>query len=184
MSQFPLGVPLIFEEELLLWTVENIYTKKECDNLIKLIKKSNPKPATTNFSFRNQDRVILDRPQFTTDLFSRLKSHLPAKIANLKLIGINERLRMYRYQKGQRFSPHTDHWYQPHTDRITLHSILVYLNDDFVGGETKFTEQIEKTVVPKTGMVAIFQHKIRHEGCEVRRGIKYAIRTDTIYEKV
>ena len=31
-------------------------------------------------------------------------------------------------------------------------------------------------------MVAIFQHKIRHEGCPVRRGIKYGMRSDVIYE--
>jgi prolyl 4-hydroxylase len=45
-------------------------------------------------------------------------------------------------------------------------------------------EQIESTIIPQTGMVVIFQHKIRHEGCKVIRGVKYAIRTDTIYEKI
>ena len=58
----------------------------------------------------------------------------------------------------------------------------IYFNDDFDGGETRFQEQIEQTVVPKSGKVAIFQHKIRHEGCPVRRGIKYAMRSDVIYE--
>jgi hypothetical protein len=31
-------------------------------------------------------------------------------------------------------------------------------------------------------MAASFQHKIRHEGCRVRRGVKYAMRSDVIYE--
>lgn len=28
---------------------------------------------------------------------------------------------------------------------------------------------------------AIFQHKIRHEGCALTRGTKYVLRTDVIY---
>jgi len=31
-------------------------------------------------------------------------------------------------------------------------------------------------------MVAVFQHKLRDEGCAVRRGVKYAMRSDVIYE--
>ena len=66
--------------------------------------------------------------------------------------------------------------------RITLLTVLVYFNDDFEGGETRFMEQVEEVVVPRPGRAAIFQHKIRHEGCTVTRGCKYALRTDVIYE--
>jgi ATP-binding cassette subfamily B protein len=31
-------------------------------------------------------------------------------------------------------------------------------------------EELEETVVPKPGRVAIFQHKLRHAGCPVERG--------------
>ena len=152
--------------------------------LIDLIKNSVPKLASNNVGFRNQDRVIRDDLKISCELFLRLKPHLPQQIENFKLVGLNERLRMYRYRKGQSFSPHTDHWYRPNERQITLHSVLVYLNENFTGGETKFMEQVEKTIVPKTGMVAIFQHKIRHEGCTVKTGIKYALRTDAIFEKM
>jgi prolyl 4-hydroxylase len=60
--------------------------------------------------------------------------------------------------------------------------VLVYFNDDFEGGETQFLEQLDEIVVPEPGLVAIFQHKIRHEGRPVRRGTKYAMRTDVVYE--
>lgn len=39
-------------------------------------------------------------------------------------------------------------------------------------------------VSPKRGMVALFQHKLRHEGRPVVRGTKYAMRSDVIYEAV
>jgi len=74
-----------------------------------------------------------------------------------------------------------DHWYRPSDREITLHTVLTYFNDNFEGGETAVHEQVEQTVIPKPGRVAIFQHKLRHEGRPVTRGRKYAMRTDVVY---
>lgn len=75
-----------------------------------------------------------------------------------------------------------DHWYRPSDREITLHTVLAYFNDGFTGGETAFQEQLEAVVVPKAGRVAIFQHKLRHEGRPILAGVKYAMRSDVIYE--
>jgi len=171
-----------FETEQLLWSVRDVYTEAECRDFIELIERSAPTLATNNPLYRDQDRVIRDDPAIAEELFRRLRPHLPEQIRMLRLVGLNERLRMYRYRAGQRFEPHMDHWYRPSENRITLHTVLVYFNDDFEGGETRFQEQVEETIIPERGMAAIFQHKIRHEGCPVRRGIKYAMRSDVIYE--
>ncbi len=175
-------VPIRFESEPLLWVVDDIYSVEECRKFIQFIERSSPKLATNNPLYRNQDRVIIDDFNKSQELFKRLRSHLPEKMGQLILIGLNERLRFYRYQVGQSFSPHMDHWYRPNDHQITLHTVLVYFNDDFEGGETIFQEQLDQIVVPKPGRVAIFQHKIRHEGSEVRKGIKYAMRTEVIYQ--
>jgi hypothetical protein len=74
-----------------------------------------------------------------------------------------------------------DHWYQPTPTVTSLLTVLVYLNDDFEGGQTRFMEQLDEVVEPERGAAVLFQHKIRHEGCEVRRGKKYALRTDVMY---
>ena len=177
-------VPFRFESECFLWTVENVYSSKECDRLISLIEASAPTIATNNPMFRDQDRVIRDDPEISADLFRRLRPRIPSRMGNFVLVGLNERLRMYRYRSGQRFAPHMDRGYCPNDSQVTLHSVLVYLNADFEGGETRFTEQLEHTVVPKTGMTVIFQHKLTHEGCTVRTGTKYAMRTDVIYERL
>ena len=175
-------IPMRFEAEPLLWTVADVYTEAECHDFIDFIERSSPTLATNNPLYRDQDRVIKDDSGVAEDLFRRLRPHLPGQINTLRLVGLNERLRLNRYRAGQRFEPHMDHWYRPSENRVTLHTVLVYFNDDFEGGETRFQEQIERTIIPKRGMAAIFQHKIRHEGCPVRRGIKYAMRSDVIYE--
>lgn len=177
----PVEVPFRFEDEPLLWWVDDVYSPEECAAFIASIEGSSPELATGNALYRDQDRVVRDDPSAAGELFRRLRPHLPGRMGELALVGLNPRLRMYRYRPGQRFSPHMDHWFRPNDAQVTLHTVLVYFNHDFEGGETRFMEQIEETVRPRAGRVAIFQHKIRHEGCEVLRGTKYAMRTDAIY---
>lgn len=179
----PLEVPMRFEEERLLWHVDDVYTAAECATFVALVESSSPTLATNNPLYRDQDRVIRDDPALATDLFVRLRPHLPERMGTLQLARLNDRLRFYRYRPGQRFEPHMDHWYRPSDDEITLHTVLVYFNDDFEGGETAFQEQLDAVVVPKPGRVALFQHKLRHEGRPVLRGTKYAMRSDVIYRR-
>ncbi len=181
-TSMPFDVPMRFDSAPLLWTVDAVYSQQECRAFVDFIEKSSPELATNNPMYRDQDRVIRDDPAAAAELCRRLAPHLPQTIGSLTLVGINERLRFYRYRPGQRFAPHMDHWYQPSDRRITLLTLLAYFNDDFEGGETRFEEQLQQVVKPKPGLVALFQHKVRHEGCEVVRGIKYAMRSDVIYE--
>lgn len=175
-------VPMRFPNTDLLWTVPDVYTPDECAAFVARIEAEDPQLATHNPLYRDQDRVIFDDPHTADDLFARLRPHLPARISDLALVGLNDRLRCYRYAPGQRFAPHMDHWYQPTPTRITLLTVLLYFNGDFEGGATRFCEQLDRVVQPQPGLVAIFQHKLRHEGCPVTRGAKYALRTDALYE--
>jgi prolyl 4-hydroxylase len=175
-------LPMRFDDAPLLWTVPDVYSPEECRQTVRDIERWGPTIATNNAIYRDQDRVMRDDPERAAALLRRLGPHLPERIGPLRLVGLNARLRFYRYQPGQRFPPHMDHWYWPSPTQVTLLTVLVYFNDDFEGGETRFLEQLDAVVVPKAGMVAIFQHKVRHEGCPVLRGTKYAMRTDAIYE--
>ena len=181
--EYPLGVKFRYDSVPLLWEIENVYSPLECQQFIQKINQANPAIATNNPSFRNQDRVIFDDADIANDLFQRIKNFIPQQVEQFQVTRLNERLRCYRYNISQRFAPHMDHWYQANDREISLFSVLIYFNNDFEGGETKFMEQLEKSVMPEVGKAAIFQHKIRHEGCEVTAGIKYAMRTDLMYLK-
>jgi len=174
-------VPMRFDDPPLLWVIDDVYQPQECQALIDQIERRSSTLATNNPIYRDQDRMIVDDVCFAQDLLIRLRPHLPTNMGELTLDRLNDHLRMYRYQRGQRFAPHMDHWYQPDDQHISLLTVLIYLNDDFGGGETRFMEQLEQVVTPRTGSVAVFQHKIRHEGCPMVWGSKYAIRSDVIY---
>jgi hypothetical protein len=71
-------------------------------------------------------------------------------------------------------------------------TFLIYLNDDFEGGETRFympTEDgmVARGVVPKRGSVLVFPQgntcSLIHEGSAVTSGTKYVIRTDVLYRQ-
>jgi hypothetical protein len=56
----PIDVPMRFEAEQMLWTVEQVYTPSECADLVTMIERSSPALATNNPLYRDQDRVIRD----------------------------------------------------------------------------------------------------------------------------
>jgi prolyl 4-hydroxylase len=101
----------------------------------------------------------------------------------MQVVGANERLRCYRYAPGQRFKPHFDGSFARDHDERSLLTFMVYLNDDFEGGETALLD-LDQMVAPKTGSALLFQHPILHEGCTVTRGVKYALRSDIMYRRI
>lgn len=129
---------------------------------------------------RNNTRLMLDDPKRTAWLWDKLAPRLPrVRGVEPQAVGLNERLRFYRYDPGQRFAPHFDGYYQrPNGERSRL-TFLVFLNEGFEGGETVFPQG---RVVPKTGTALCFVHRLLHEGAEVLAGRKYVLRSDVMYE--
>ena len=64
------------------------------------------------------------------------------------------------------------------TSQLTL---LIYLNDGFVGGDTDFRDF---RVVPKQGDALLFVHDTWHEGAAVESGVKYVLRSDVLYRSI
>jgi hypothetical protein len=80
-----------------------------------------------------------------------------------------------RYDVGDRFATHVDAIASTQWQSRQL-AALVYLNDDFEGGETRFCHPgPEITIKPEAGKVALFPpfHTHPHEGLPVTSGTKY-----------
>lgn len=89
-----------------------------------------------------------------------------------------ETLQCVRYSEGQQFKPH----YDVNAHNRPLHTLLLYLNDDFDGGETFFPE-LNVKIKPAQGRVLHFLNcdeadqvllQAIHAGLPVQRGVKYA----------
>lgn len=131
---------------------------------------------------RNNDRVIYDNPDLAERLWQRVSEFFPSEPQWLmKPVGLNERFRLYRYSPGQHFRPHRDgSFHREGTSERSTTTLMVYLNDDCVGGETRFLAH-DVSVTPVTGMGLFFVHPLLHEGAEVTAGRKYVLRTDVMF---
>lgn len=130
---------------------------------------------------RDNSRAAIEDATVATLLWSRLATKLPPR-NGLRPAGINERLRFYRYEPGQSFPAHTDGYHADDAGRRSELTLLLYLNSDFEGGETVFTET-GKGYQPATGAALIFPHDLWHEGRPLKSGRKYVLRTDVMFAR-
>jgi hypothetical protein len=182
----------------LLATVPDLYTKEECAQMLLDVAKVEWLPATVNShegrvvdaKLRDSTTAVLKNEALAPQLFERIQPHVPSSMfvedprvssrTSMALTGIYLPLRIYRYEPGQHLGLHQDQGYAGPDGSRSLLTLMVYLNDDFEGGETDFPEQNER-IVPKIGTALWFQHMLLHSGSRVARGTKYVLRSDVLY---
>ena len=168
-------------------TVSGFFTHEECDAYIQLAESIgfDDAPISTAFGpvirkdVRNNLRVMLDDQERAEDLWSRILDYIPHKLGDWNVCGVNERLRFYRYDLGQLFDWHYDGYFERDNGERSHLTFMVYLNDDFEGGETTIERM---TITPQKGMALFFIHQLRHKGQPVVKGRKYVLRTDVMYQ--
>ena len=181
---------LIIPDRLL--TIEGFFSPEECAQQIARSEGAGYEAATIstrggavmNTAIRNNDRLIADDPALAQLLWQRVKPFVPSPLFEREAIGLNERLRYYRYEPGQTFKPHQDGSFKRENGEKSQVTFMVYLNDGFGGGSTNFDLRYphgEVEVVPRAGMALLFVHSFRHEGAVVTSGAKYVLRSDVMY---
>ena len=174
----------------LAWTIDALLSPAECAELIGDPEGHEWLAATVNRAegraverkLRDNTVAVLRDPGLAMRLFERVRPHLPETMSGMDVFGVHVPLRIYRYQVGQRFGVHQDQSYFADDRTRSLLTFMVYLNEDFVGGETEFVD-LKRTIVPKTGLALLFQHMLNHAGAAVAGGTKYVLRSDILYRE-
>jgi prolyl 4-hydroxylase len=169
--------------------VPGFFTPEECDDAIRLTEAHGFRaaPITTYRGFvmrpdvRNNTRVMIDDHDAARRLWERMESLVRPSVGDWTAVGLNERFRYYRYDEGQYFKRHADGAFVRSDVERSLYTAMVYLNDGFTGGATEFIGH--DPVVPRRGMLLLFDHGLVHEGAAVTRGRKYVLRTDVMYRQ-
>ena len=179
------------------FTLENFLTPEECKAFIERSEAIGYEESKIRVRFgadvtevmnkdvRDNERVIFDDIELAASLFERVKQYLPQELDETKeweLLGLNERFRFYRYKDGQQFKQHKDGAFVRNENEISKVTMILYLNEDFEGGATRFVLENEYEE-PKLGKLLLFRHPILHAGCPVFTGTKYVLRTDVMYKK-
>lgn len=172
-----------------IFLIEDFITDEECDHYIDLTQDKDFEEAKINVhgnqvmnkGVRNNDRLMVFDNDLAKNLFQRANEFLPQTHEDDKILDFNEMFRIYKYSPGKRFKMHRDGSYVRNESEKSFYTFMIYLNDDFEGGETQFENLF--TVAPKKGSALVFYHPLRHEGKTLISGLKYVLRTDVMYYK-
>ncbi|GMH43888.1 hypothetical protein BSKO_11822 [Bryopsis sp. KO-2023] len=164
------------------------------------------KGAAYGEAFRDNDRVAINDPSLASALWEKTglrEIFAEIVVGKLKAIGLNPNLRFYRYSPGQKFGRHIDESVSTGPGECTLFTLLVYLSgapapgsnvkrkngeEALVGGETVFygnKNRVLASVTPTVGLALLHIHGDdcnEHEAMEVRRGVKYVLRSDVLFK--
>jgi hypothetical protein len=180
--------------------LDNVFTKEECDSLIKLSEETpdNYEIAKISYddeqvidtNYRNNQRWLKFDKNLADTFFNKIKSYIPIEFDGNPVSCLNERLSFLKYSTGEYFRAHEDGCYiRPDNSAMSYITVQIYLNDvkEEDGGATTFMKDTynriyqDYSVIPKVGRVLLFEHDIEHEGSILKNGLKYCIRTDVMY---
>jgi prolyl 4-hydroxylase len=169
-----------------IFTIEDFLTRQEClDTIVKsegigyeLAKVNTASGAKVRTDIRNNSRAFYKSEELAQELWEKLLPVAPSPLGHSTAIGLNELFRFYRYQRGHQFKGHYDESYVRNAQEASYFTFMVYLNDNFQGGDTTFRGL---RVRPRQGMALLFLHSLYHEGSEVTQGVKYVLRSDVMY---
>lgn len=169
-----------------IWTLRNFISKEECCKLISLSEEKGYEEAKINLrsgsqmmkSIRNNSRLLYTDITLAEKYWNILKPYCPEYLEDWRALGLNEQFRFYKYENDERFKRHIDGRFRRNETEESRITFMIYLNDDFKGGKTAFDDI---TIKPETGSALLFIHELKHEGCPVISGTKYALRSDVMY---
>ena len=174
-----------------MYEIPNFLSHLECDEIIKHIDANHNRSSVVVGGTDRSD-ITDHRTSSTSNLNTNdnLISSVHDKIsAHLNLPRENgESLQGQLYEQGQYFKPHNDFFTGPAYDMHCrasgnrTHTLMVYLNDDFAGGETNFPN-LNKMVKPEKGKAIWWKNMHEdqvltdtlHEGVPVKSGKKYIV---------
>lgn len=198
----------------------NVLTKYEREQLISISEQLGFLPdaaVSLPRSVRHNDSLTWIVDEQTDGIIWRRIAHLmddrQAIFGGSKALGINARFRFYRYNPDDYFKPHSDGSWpgsrvindelvaNAYPDRYSQMTFLIFLSEDFQGGETRFLVNADEPTKPATandpvknvdirtpaGGILCFPHGMHpahciHSSVPITDGIKYIIRSDVLFE--
>lgn len=174
-----------------VFSIEGFLSDEECDSLIALANAEGLKPSslqagrsmeeTTDRSTRSSSNAWLARGAANvTDQIYQRAAHLLKMDEDLlqKPVGddyhphehsLAESLQVVRYKEQEEYQAHHDFVFPPAFNRhqpTRFATLLMYLNDDFEGGQTVFPRAVNAqyhdgiTVQPKKGKAVLFYNML------------------------
>jgi len=183
-----------------MYNFVNVLSKLECEQLRSLLDFSPIEEkiqlelihgalAKKEYLIRTNIRRNFVDAQVARLIWRAVKNFLPSVLPDgRKLAGIRTKMNYYRYGPGQYFKTHVDGGYRfTATGETSEYTFIVYLNDDFQGGTTRFCPLSEwnfqaRDVSPVQGGMLVFRHQdMKHCGAAITHGFKHILQGMVMY---
>ena len=172
-------------------SISNIFTEDEINSYIQKIEEF----STNENSFNTRDiyKKIKRKDETHSELvFSRIKNILPEfysdrKGIKWKIYGVSDYIFYSHIKENESIGIHSDTGtvFDRIENRYSKFTLLTYLTDDFLGGETIFyTDEENIQITPETNKTIFFDIDLFHEGLKVVSGNKLWIKSEIIYTKI
>lgn len=155
-----------------IYEIKDFLNKEECDLYLKEIEVKHHNES----NFTDVGKMI-NKKWKSKELNEVFYDKLVKYISNENILRPNDVIMSGTYYPGNGFGMHTDTglYYNRETKEKTRWTLLIYLNEDFNGGETVFYNEVwtvKKIVKPETGKAILFDIDLWHAGNEVLDGKK------------
>ena len=177
---------------------DHCFTKQFCQNLIHKFDPlvESAEQFCERYDDRQNSRFVVFDQSLADEIYTILRqneitipTHLKEGDTVLNFAGLHNKIRFCKYVKGDHFGKHYDYITTVHNKLVSRFTVMIYLNQDFEGGETRFLQHdfphdLNFEIHPKEGDCIVFSqedNRLLHEGAKVVSGVKYLLRTDAIY---
>lgn len=172
-----------------LWELYNVLTEDECKKIIQMGEEEGFYESRV-YNKNGQDELDTKNRLSGTISFTNKSDPVIMRISEMteQLTGLpienQEFLQLTKYNEGGKYKPHFDTGIGDTDNKGAgdrRATFLIYLNDDFKGGETNFPS-IGLTIQPKRGKAILFWNtdkdeniyeESKHQGMSVLEGQKY-----------
>lgn len=151
-----------------LYVEDNFLSPEECATIIGLYKKASEvitKPHCSYVPIGDPDAEHMPmKHELVEDIWFR-QSVISKRLAG----AVMQWAQIYKWKQGQKMGLHNDV-----ASRHTVYTSVLYLNDDFEGGETQLEDGT--TIVPKQGRIFFYDgisyfHRVK----QLNSGTRYTI---------
>ena len=153
---------------------EGLFSSRECKGMIEIFER-NAKGEL------DKPDEMLDGKYARFDFTDERLARLVGERLGTEYV-VSPRFYVSKYWEGGSIEEHFDGNFEAEVGGVAMKSkfsVVVYLNADFTGGGTRFSESGD-VVKPVAGKCLVFDQKLEHSGEKVEEGIKYILRTDLI----
>lgn len=150
-----------------IYEILDFLTKKEQDIFLEIINNSSEAewPNIIENEFVKKDKANGGKVLFLNENLKNFTWDIYKKLENLfdNPSRINQVAAIQRYKPGERMNLHTDN----KLDSSVLFGIVIYINDDYEGGEIYYPE-LNLKIKPKERSIIIHPAEIQHEVLQVK----------------